>query len=327
MEFTGKILLTGGSGTLGKAFMQKAKDEGWDCQITVFSRDWTKHRLLRKDHPEVTFIVGDVLSIDALRLAMVGHDIVIHMAAMKHVVEGEKYPLSVFETNVIGSQNVLIAALDAGVKHVVGISTDKACHPTNTYGTSKMMMERIWQHYGQTYIDEDDPQFHLVRYGNVFGSTGSFVHNWLASLVENGYIVSTDPAMTRFWLTTDDALELIYHSLQEPSGCILVPRARSAKVGELEEWLIPDGIEVKYMGQRPGEKTHETLITEEEGYRTDQVIIDGEEFPRYFRIYPPTKREKIGKTPLRSNATHIRLNKEEFLKISGIEELNADDHS
>lgn len=327
MEFSGKIFITGGSGTLGKAFMQKAKEENWPCEITVFSRDWTKHRLLKKQFPEVTFIVGDVLNLEALRLAMVGHDTVIHMAAMKHVVEGEKYPLAVFETNVIGSQNVLEASLHTNVKHVVGISTDKACHPANTYGASKMMMERMFQYYGQVYTDEDDPQFHLCRYGNVFGSTGSFIHNWIASIESEGKVYSTDPIMTRFWLTAYDALELIYYSMREPSGCILIPKAMAAKVGDIEEWIIPEGIEVIHLGQRPGEKSHETLITEEEGFRTVHVKVDDEEFPRFWRVYPPTMREKIGKTPLRSSATHIRLDKQGFLKISGFEEIHADDNT
>lgn len=327
MIFEGNILLTGGSGTLGTAFMKKAQEEQWPCKITVYSRDWTKHRTLKKLFPDVKFIVGDVLSVEALKLAMIGHDTVIHMAAMKHVVEGEKYPLSVFETNVLGSQNVLSASLEAGVKHVVGISTDKACHPTNAYGCSKMMMERMFQYYGTVYDAPDDTQFHLCRYGNVFGSTGSFIHNWMESIEKEGVVYSTDSLMTRFWLSTDQALELIYYSLREPSGCILIPFAKAAKIGDIEKWVLPEEIEVIHKGQRPGEKTNETLITEEEGFRTVHLTVDDEEFPRFWRMYPPHIREKIGKTPLRSTATHIQMTEYEFLSLVGFEKINADDHS
>lgn len=323
MEFTNRILLVGGSGTLGQAFMQKAQDEEWKCELTCFSRSWSKQIELKHKFPEVKFVVGDILSFEHLKLAMVGHDLVIHMAAMKHVVIGEQNAISVFETNVEGSRNVLEAATQLGID-VVGISSDKACKPVNAYGASKMMMERMFQQYALTY---EHINYHLVRYGNVFGSTGSFVHSWLADMASQDYVTSTDDEMTRFWLTADDALQLIYHCLQEPSGCTLIPKAKAAKIGDIEEWLIPEEYEVKHMGARPGEKKHECLLSMEEGMRAEFIEIEDVE---YVRLYPAIMpRNESGLMPRRSNSSSpsVKMSKEEFLKISGLDIFDADDHS
>lgn len=322
MKFEGKIILIGGSGTLGTEFMKKAKLENWPCDITVYSRNWKKQHELKRIFPEVTFIVGDVLNYELLKMAIAGHDLAIHMAAMKDVVEGEKNALAVFDTNVAGSQNVLAICTELGVD-VIGISTDKSCAPVNCYGASKMMMERMFQQYA---AGNHEVKYHLVRYGNVFGSAGSFIHNWLYDMQNLGYVRSTDPDMTRFWLTADDALELIWASVGEPTGCTLIPVAKAALIGDIEEWLIPDGIEVKHSGMRPGEKRHECLLSEEETRRATVVDIYGK---RFVRLYPATyiiDEEDI--YPMYSDDEYAQLTKEEFLELAGMtgDEL-ANDHS
>ena len=327
MKFEGSIFLVGGTGTLGQEFLKAAQLNDWDCDITVYSRGWQKQYELKRYFPDVRFIVGDILNFDLLKASIAGHDLVIHMAAMKHVVEGEYNPLAVIETNVMGSQNVLQACADLRVPDVIGISTDKACKPVNAYGTSKMMMERLFQQYAEMFVDT---RFHLVRYGNVFGSSGSFIHNWMNDIAEFGLVRSTNPEMTRFWLTAQDAMELIYNSLSEPTGCTLIPRAKAAKVGDIEQWLIPEGIEIDYIGVRPGEKMHECLLSDEEGYRTEQVFFDEYQVSPFYRLYPAYfPRSKAGFTPRFSSSTSIQLSKEEFLELSGLagDELHADNHS
>ena len=312
-----KIFITGGAGTLGLGIIDRVIREGWPCDITVYSRDWMKHKYLKRKYPEIRTVVGDVCNLAALNLAMAGHDIVIHAAAMKHIVEGEFYPLSVIETNVTGSQNVLEAAVEQGVKHVVGISTDKACAPINTYGASKMMMERIFHRYAEIY---SFVQFHLVRYGNVIGSRGSFLPMWEQSIAEGNYVNVTDERMTRFWLKIDEAVDLILECFEEPSGCTLIPKPKCASMEDIVKAIVPEGIEVKNIGIRPGEKMHECLLTKEEGYRADYLRSGDMTEPTRIRLYPPTSERKKVKVPevMSSNkAIPYRMKEEEIRKMFG----------
>ncbi len=302
----GKIFITGGAGTLGRAIIER-----WvDADITIYSTDPVKHHKILADFPNVTSIIGDILDYNSLALAMAGHDIVVHAAAMKFIPEGEKYPHYTYRVNVDGSYNVIEAALQANVKQVVGISTDKACHPVNAYGASKMMMERLFQETSQADLVET--KFHLVRYGNVLGSSGSFLHNWKRDLEEtSGMMVrSTNPEMTRFWLTVKDAVDLIETALQHNSGDIIIPRARALSIGEIEKYLLGDEVDVVHGGNRPGEKIHEELITEEEVPHAmdinDVVVLNPHTLDPYFANVEPL-----------SSKTAPRIPKDEFIEMIG----------
>ncbi len=300
----GKIFITGGAGTLGRAIIER-----WvDADITIYSTDPVKHHKILADFPNVTSVIGDILDYNSLALAMAGHDIVVHAAAMKFIPEGEKYPHYTYRVNVDGSYNVIEAALQANVKQVVGISTDKACHPVNAYGASKMMMERLFQETSQADLVET--KFHLVRYGNVLGSSGSFIHNWKRDIEEHGKVFSTNPDMTRFWLTVDHAVDLIVIALQTNSGDIAIPKARSLSIGEIEKYLLGD-IPVSHMGNRPGEKLHEELlITEELNFTVelDSCIV----------LLPSLTKtpDTVATQPLNSE-TAPRIPKEEFIEMIG----------
>lgn len=333
MKIEGKLLVTGGCGTLGRAIIHRATEENWNCDITVYSRDWNKHIALKRDYPNVRTVLGDILDPVSLNMAIAGHDIVIHAAAMKHVVEGEKYPLSVIENNVNGSVNVLTACVQYGVRHVVGISSDKGVAPHNAYGASKMLMEKAFQQFSVVY---NYTQFHLVRYGNVLGSTGSFIHNWLKQLADKKPVWSTNPRMTRFWLTADHAVDMILKSLDEPSGCIYIEKLKSASVENLEEWLLGKPAD-EHVGIRPGEKMHETLLTVEEGDYAEWIYEGSydeyvppkngvvEKPHKHVRLYPTwTEPQEAGLTPIKSSNKHYRLEKEEFLEMLGIEEFGVE---
>jgi UDP-N-acetylglucosamine 4,6-dehydratase len=324
MKIEGKLLITGGCGTLGRAIICRATEEEWNCDITVYSRDWNKHVELKREYPNVRTVLGDIIDPISLNMAIAGHDIVIHAAAMKHIVEGEKYPLSVIENNVNGSVNILEACVNQNVKHVVGISSDKASAPHNAYGASKMLMEKAFQQYSAMY---DYTQFHLVRYGNVLGSTGSFIHNWLKQLIEKRPVWSTVPAMTRFWLTDNHAVDMILKCLGEPSGCIYIEKIKTASVEDLENWLLGKPAD-EHVGIRSGEKLHETLLTVEEGNYAEFIYPEGADLStpaKHIRLWPTfTKPQKAGLTPKKSNNPNIRLTKKEFLEMLGMEEFGVE---
>jgi FlaA1/EpsC-like NDP-sugar epimerase len=308
MNLTGKVLITGGTGTIGQAIIRRATEEIWDCDITVFSRSWKSQADLKRKYPNIICVLGDILDPVGTDMAIAGHDIVIHAAAQKHIVRGEENPLHTFETNVNGSINVLQACIKNNVKHVVGISTDKACAPINAYGASKMLMEKAFQQYADTY---DTTQFHLARYGNVLGSAGSFIHNWRICQEMGEPVWSTDPDMTRFWLTEDEAINLIIESIEYFSGIILVPLLKSAQVGEIEMWVLGRYAD-KYIGSRPGEKLHETLVTYEESFRCS--VKD----PSKCIIWPSTTDVVTARDIERYESFEAeRFTKEEFLTMLG----------
>ena len=257
----GKILITGGAGTLGHAIVRHAKEKSWDARFTILSRDPLKLQSMQHEHPGCDYVLGDVCDLYATHKAMKGQDVVIHAAAQKHIPEGERHAESTTRINVIGSRNVAMAARLNNVSHVVGISTDKACYPVNTYGATKMLMERIFQEKNSSR----STSFHLVRYGNVLGSNGSVLEVWRDMIHNDGYITATHPDMTRFWLTENDAVDLVADSVVCDGGTILIPKLGALFMSKMAHDLYPD-VEIKYSGLRPGEKMHERLLTEEESY-------------------------------------------------------------
>lgn len=260
----GRILITGGAGFLGRAIVKRALRDDWQAEFTIFSRDPVKHQEMRSRFPEanLSFVVGDVGDSRMVDSVVAGHDIVIHAAALKHVPEAERNPAECLRVNVDGSRNVAFSSITHHVNTVVGISTDKACHPVNVYGATKMMMERL---FADLAIRAYHTHFRLVRYGNVLNSTASFIRQWKRMAAEQGKIIATDPDMTRFWLTDSQAVDVIEMAVDPDSedGTVLIPRLPALSMQKMAEW-VGGGTPIEYTGLRPGEKRHEELLTQEE---------------------------------------------------------------
>ncbi len=263
------ILITGGCGTLGKAILKRSVAERWACKITVFSTDAMKHLEVKKTFPHVHSVIGDIRDATTVYNVMAGKDVVIHAAAVKHIPQSEENSIDTFQINVEGSINIANAAIQHGVEHVIGISTDKVCHAANAYGATKYLMEKCWQEFARLGLPT---KFHLVRYGNVLKSTGSVIEVWRKAIERGEPIRVTDPRMTRFFISPNQAVSLVLDGLQMPSGEILIPKMKSLSIQRLAEYTLPKGFEIELIPMRPGEKMHETLLTVEEGdFATDSL--------------------------------------------------------
>ena len=265
-----KVCITGGTGTLGQALTRRLLKT--DCErIVILSRDEAKQAMMALDiglDPRLRFFLGDVRDCARLRDAFWGIDVVIHAAALKRVDAVAYNPSEVRKTNVEGSANVTAAALAAAVPKVLMVSSDKACHPTNMYGVTKAAMEHeAIASNAITY--PRGTAVSCVRYGNVLGSRGSVVYAWRQAVAEGRPIPLTDPYMTRFWLTVDDAVGLILWAIEHMHGGeIFVPDMMSMRLAELAQALAP-GHPTEVTGLRPGgEKLHETVLTDEESKRS-----------------------------------------------------------
>lgn len=257
------ILITGGTGSFGKACIDTLLKDHDPRVVRVFSRDELKQSELQAryaDDDRLRFLIGDIRDLDRLRLATRDVDLIIHAAALKQIVIGEYNPFEVVRTNVLGAQNLATAAIDNGVETVIGLSTDKACAPTNLYGASKLLAERI---FAQAGVYGSSTRFANVRYGNVMGSRGSVVPIFKAQAA-TGAITITDPEMTRFWITLPQAVRFVLSSVEMmEDGDTFVPKIPSARIGDLAEAIAPDAERV-ITGVRPGEKLHECLLTTDE---------------------------------------------------------------
>ncbi|MGH3544730.1 MAG: UDP-N-acetylglucosamine 4,6-dehydratase (inverting) [Mycobacteriales bacterium] len=265
------VLITGGTGSFGKAFIQRLLADGEVRRIAVLSRDELKQYEMRKrfgDDSRLRWFIGDVRDPERLRRAFHGVDYVVHAAALKQVDTAEYNPYEYVKTNVLGSQNVIDAAIDTGVKRVVALSTDKASSPINLYGSTKLCADKLFV-AGNHYASGTATRFCVVRYGNVVGSRGSVVP-FFKQLVAEGVatLPITDERMTRFWITLPQAVQFVIDSFDRMSGGELyVPRIPSMRVIDLAAALAP-GLETKVIGMRPGEKLHEEMISEQDAYRT-----------------------------------------------------------
>ncbi len=275
--FTNKtLLITGGTGSFGNAVLNRflATDIG---EIRIFSRDEKKQDDMRHEYqakfPEyaekIKFYIGDVRNIDSIRPAMVGVDYIFHAAALKQVPSCEFFPMEAVRTNVIGTENVLTAAIEAGVKNVVCLSTDKAAYPVNAMGTSKAMMEKIIVAKSRT-VDPKKTKICCTRYGNVMCSRGSVIPLWIEQIRAGKPITITDPNMTRFIMSLDEAVDLVLFAFENgTSGDILVQKAPACTIetqakAVLELFDKANKTEIKVIGIRHGEKMYETLLTNEE---------------------------------------------------------------
>lgn len=275
--FTNKVLLiTGGTGSFGNAVLNRflTTDIG---EIRIFSRDEKKQDDMRHEYqakyPEyaekIKFYIGDVRNIDSIRPAIVGVDYIFHAAALKQVPSCEFFPMEAVRTNVIGTENVLTAAIDVGVKNVVCLSTDKAAYPVNAMGTSKAMMEKVIVAKSRTVAPEKT-KICCTRYGNVMCSRGSVIPLWIDQIRSGKPITITDPSMTRFIMSLDEAVDLVLFAFEHgTSGDILVQKAPACTIetqakAVMELFDKENKTEIKVIGIRHGEKMYETLLTNEE---------------------------------------------------------------
>ena len=273
------ILITGGTGSFGKAFLQQVLETRNPERVVIFSRDELKQYDMRQiwgDDPRVRFFIGDIRDRDRLRMAMHGVEYVVHAAALKQVDTAEYNPMEYVKTNILGSENVIQASLEAGVKKVVALSTDKASSPVNLYGATKLTADKLFissNHYAMA----GGTRFSVVRYGNVMGSRGSVIPFFRSIAAEGKPLPVTDLRMTRFWITLPQAVEFVMSSFNDMNGGELyVPRIPSMKVIDLAEAVAP-GAELVEIGIRPGEKLHEEMISSEDSRRTlrrpDRYIV------------------------------------------------------
>ena len=316
------ILVTGGTGSFGKEFIRFALDHLDPKRLVVFSRDELKQyeaRQLFNDDPRLRWFIGDVRDQSRLLRAMHGIDYVVHAAALKQVDTAEYNPFEFVKTNVIGSQNVIEAAIDAGVQKVVALSTDKASSPINLYGATKLTADKLFisgNHYAAAY----PTRFAVVRYGNVMGSRGSVIP-FFRRLADAGEpLPITDMRCTRFFITLDQAVEMVVGTFDlMQGGELLVPRIRSMKIVDLAQAIAP-GADLVDIGLRPGEKLHEEMISPEEGRRA-VLLANGQ----YYVIQPDLAtwgyRPPEGGTPVpddfayRSNTNDQWYTREELAEI------------
>ncbi len=289
------ILVTGGTGSFGKKFIATVLKRYPEIKrLVVFSRDELKQYEMAQEFPpekfrQLRYFIGDVRDLDRLRRALEGIDIVIHAAALKQVPAAEYNPFECIKTNVIGAQNVIEAALDAGVAKVVALSTDKAAGPVNLYGATKLCSDKLFV-AANNMRGKRKIGFSVVRYGNVMGSRGSVIPFFLKKRVD-GVLPVTDRRMTRFNISLEEGVELVLKALDEMwGGEIFVPRIPSYLITDLAEAIAP-GCRIEEIGIRPGEKLHEEMITASDAintiaYQTGYIIMpatpvwDPEEFIR-----------------------------------------------
>jgi UDP-N-acetylglucosamine 4,6-dehydratase len=259
------ILLTGGTGSFGNAFLERVTTTWPSATIRVYSRDELKQSELRTKFGDrqVRYLIGDVRDRARMTRAVQGADIVIHAAAMKQVEACEYNPFEAVRTNVLGAQHIVDACIDAGVPRVVALSTDKAVNPVNLYGATKLCQEKIVVQ-GNAYAAQRDTRFAAVRYGNVVGSRGSVVPVFRQQMARDGRITITDERMTRFWIMLPQAVDLVLYALENMHGGeVFIPKIPSMRVTDLADAIAP-GVPRETIGIRPGEKLHELLITADE---------------------------------------------------------------
>jgi UDP-N-acetylglucosamine 4,6-dehydratase/UDP-glucose 4-epimerase len=326
-----KILITGGTGSLGRAITKRLLAEKVDV-IRIFSRNENKQVTMQSEFNDnrLRFLIGDVRDLPRLQRALEGIDIVFHAAALKHVPIIEYNPFEAINTNVIGSRNVIEACLSENVDRVVGVGTDKAVSPLNTYGATKLLMEKLFT-TASNYLDKDKhkTKFISLRYGNVLGSSGSVIPKFIQQIKSKQKITITDPKMTRFSITMDEALDFILESTISGKGSeVFIPKLRAYKIDDVKvalQELIGNTGEEK-IPVRQGEKFHETLINTDEMRTTleseskymilqkeisDQEI--DEEYPGFRRITltKPYSSDVVEKIPI--NDLKDILSKSELL--------------
>lgn len=287
------ILITGGTGSFGRNFVKYLLENFLVKKVIVFSRDELKQSQMQAEIKDerLRFFLGDVRDLQRLQRAFNGVDIVIHAAALKQVPTLEYNPFEAVKTNILGSQNVVDAAIDQGVEKVILISTDKAAQPVSLYGSTKLCAEKLFIS-GNAYAG-GKIKLACVRYGNVIGSRGSIVETLLEKKADKVYI--TDKRMTRFWLSVEESFQLVLFALDNMvGGEIFIPKVPSMKLVDLFEAIAP-GIEEEIIGIRPGEKLHEVLLTKEEAKHALELDKYFVILPEYDELFAKEKSKKFNK--------------------------------
>jgi UDP-N-acetylglucosamine 4,6-dehydratase len=285
------ILVTGGTGSFGKKLIAELLDNHKPKKVIVFSRDELKQyemseRFSEKRYRNIRYFLGDVRDRDRLYRAFDGVDIVIHAAALKQVPAAEYNPFEAIKTNVLGAANVIDAAIDKGVSHVVALSTDKAANPINLYGATKLCSDKLFV-AANSYSGPAKTKFSVVRYGNVVGSRGSVIPFFL-KMKATGVLPITDVRMTRFWIRLEEGVQFVLRSLERMEGGeVFVPKIPSMKLTDLAEAIAPE-CRIEIVGIRPGEKLHEVMVPVDDARNTIQ-------HDTYFAILPAfDEREHLG---------------------------------
>ena len=314
------ILITGGTGSFGHTFIPMTLAKYNPKKLVLFSRDemkqWEMAKLF-KDDPRVRFLIGDVRDKDRLYRALDGIDYVVHAAATKIVPTAEYDPFECVKTNVLGAMNLIDACIDKGVKRIVALSTDKASNPANLYGATKLTSDRLFVS-GNSYSGDHDTTFSVVRYGNVMGSRGSVIPFFL-SIASDGVLPITDNRMTRFMISLEEAVELVWHSFEDMRGGeIYVKKIPSMKVTDVA-LAVDENAKQEEIGIRPGEKLHEQMIGLEDSYYTY-------EYPGHYKILPSIndwasdpERIKDG-VKVRPDFTYTSDNNIEWMEISELKD-------
>jgi UDP-N-acetylglucosamine 4,6-dehydratase len=274
------ILITGGTGSFGHSFVPMTLKKYSPKKVIIFSRDemkqWEMAKLFHGD-PRVRFFIGDVRDKDRLYRALDGVDYVVHAAATKIVPTAEYNPFECIKTNIIGAMNLIDVCIDRSVKRVIALSTDKASSPVNLYGATKLASDKVFVS-GNSYAGRNQTRFAVVRYGNVMGSRGSVIPFFL-SIKDKGILPITDERMTRFMITLEQGVDLVWHAFEDiVGGEIYVKKIPSMKVTDLANAIAPKA-KLEFVGIRPGEKLHEQMIGMEDSFYTY-------EYPEHFKILP-----------------------------------------
>jgi UDP-N-acetylglucosamine 4,6-dehydratase/5-epimerase len=324
VNFDGKtVLITGGTGSFGVKFVETLLREHDPAAVRIFSRDELKQSELRHrfaDESRLRYLIGDIRDLPRLIRATRGVDVIVHAAALKQVPTCEYNPFEAVQTNVVGAENVVSAAIENDVPLTMALSTDKAVNPVNLYGATKLCAEKITVQ-GNAYAADSPARFSCVRYGNVVGSRGSVIPLFKAQ-AESGVLTITDERMTRFWITLEQAVQFVFDCLGNMTGGeIFVPRIPSMSVVDIAEALAPDA-ERRVIGIRPGEKLHEVLLTEDESRHAVETegayvirpeyaswgmppIEGGRPLPAGFRYSSETNDEWVTPEQLRSMVDRI----------------------
>ncbi|NPV51598.1 MAG: UDP-N-acetylglucosamine 4,6-dehydratase (inverting) [Candidatus Methanofastidiosum sp.] len=314
------ILITGGTGSFGKKFTKRVLSQYNPKKIIIYSRDEYKQFLMQsrfKVHShKIRFFIGDVRDEKRLYRAFDGVDIVIHAAALKQVPAAEYNPIEAVKTNIHGAENIINAAIDKGVQKVIALSTDKAVNPVNLYGATKLVSDKLFIS-GNAYVGDKATLFSVVRYGNVSGSRGSVIPFFKSLIDQNKNVIPiTDYRMTRFWITLDEAVDLVIKAIEEAKGGELyVKKCPSFKVTDLARAMKND-CEFEDVGIRPGEKLHEVMITEEDSRTTY-------EYDDHYVIYPDfdwweTLNNKSGGKKVKDRFRYSSDNNETWLSVDEI---------
>ena len=314
------ILITGGTGSFGHSFIPMTLAKYNPKKIVIFSRDEMKQwemKKLFKDDPRVRFLIGDVRDKDRLYRALDGIDYVVHAAATKIVPTAEYDPFECVKTNVLGAMNLIDACIDKGVKRIVALSSDKASNPANLYGATKLTADRLFVS-GNSYSGDHNTIFSVVRYGNVMGSRGSIIPFFM-SIASSGVLPITDNRMTRFMISLEEAVELVWHSFEDMRGGeVYVKKIPSMKVTDIA-LAVDENAKQEEIGIRPGEKVHEQMIGLEDSYYTFEYTDHYKILPSINNWASDPERIKDG-VKVRSDFVYTSDNNIEWMGISELKD-------